>query len=46
MKKSITITEAQLGNIIKEYLKKVLNEGISDTTRHIISRHWAHASIY
>ena len=37
MKKSISITEAQLGNIIKEYLKKVLNEGISDTTYHFTS---------
>lgn len=37
MKTSITITEAQLGNIIKECLKKVLNEGISDTTYHFTS---------
>ena len=37
MKTNITITEAQLGNIIKERLKKVLNEGISDTTYHFTS---------
>ena len=37
MKTSITITEAQLGSIIKECLKKVLNEGISDTTYHFTS---------
>ena len=37
MKKSITITEAQLGNIIKDRLQKVLNEGISDTTYHFTS---------
>ena len=37
MKTSITITEAQLGSIIKECFKKVLNEGISDMTYHFTS---------
>lgn len=37
MKTSITITEAQLGNIIKEHIKRILNEGISDMTYHFTS---------